>query len=68
MAKGQVYKVRFRQREKKEWIVQTDLREEAREKIRAQLQTDPLTGVEVWADGRKLTSSEQKKLIGDVPI
>jgi len=68
MAKGQVYKVRFRQSEKKEWIVQTDLREEAREKIRAQLQTDPLTGVEVWADGRKLTSSEQEKLIGDVPI
>jgi hypothetical protein len=49
-------------------IVQTDLREEAREKIRAQLQTDPLTGVEVWADGRKLASSEQEKLIGDVPI
>jgi hypothetical protein len=68
MAKGKVYKVRFRQSEKKEWIVQTDLREEAREKIRAQLQTDPLTGVEVWADGRKLTSSEQEKLIGDVPI
>ena len=68
MAKGQVYKVRFRQSEKKEWIVQTDLREQAREKIRAQLQTDPLTGVEVWADGRKLTSSEQEKLIGDVPI
>jgi hypothetical protein len=67
MAKGQVYKVRFRQSEKKEWIVQTDLRK-AREKIRAQLQTDPLTGVEVWADGRKLTSSEQEKLIGDVPI
>ena len=58
MAKGQVYKVRFRQSEKNEWIVQTDLREEAREKIRAQLQIDALTGVEVWADGRKLTTSE----------
>ena len=48
--------------------MQTDLREEAREKIRVQLQIDPLTGVEVWADVRKLTSSEQEKLIGDVPI
>jgi len=68
MVKEPVYEIRFRQSETKEWTVQTRLREQARTKIRAQLQADPLTGVEIWADGRKLTSIEQDKLIGDVPI
>jgi len=68
MTNKQVYKIRFRQGQTKEWVVQTRLREQAREKIRTQLKADPLTGVEVWADGRKLTSSEQNQLIGDVPI
>jgi hypothetical protein len=36
--------------ENKEWIVQTDLREEAREKIRAQLR--PIPGPE-WRSGRR---------------
>lgn len=68
MVKEPVYEIRFRQSETKEWTVQTRLREQARTKIRAQLKADPLTGVEIWADGRKLTSIEQDKLIGDVPI
>jgi hypothetical protein len=68
MTRKQVYKIRFRQGQMKEWVVQTRLREQARERIRAELKADPLTGVEVWADGRKLTSSEQDRLIGDVPI
>ncbi|HUL09146.1 MAG TPA: hypothetical protein VLV76_22635 [Candidatus Acidoferrum sp.] len=68
MANEQVYKIRFRQGQTKEWVVRTRLRGQAREKIRAQLKADPLTGVEVWADGRKLTRSEQDRLIGDVPI
>src|SRR6185312_3369764 len=68
MARRQIYKIRFRLSDKNERIVRTQLREEAREKIRAQLQADPLTGVEIWADGKKLSSAEQEKLIGDVPI
>ena len=68
MVKEPVYEIRFRQSEMKEWTVQTRLREQARKTIRAQLKADPLTGVEIWADGRKLTSIEQDKLIGDVPI
>ena len=68
MARRQTYKIRFRPSDKNERIVRTELREEAREKIRAQLQADPLTGVEIWADGKKLSSAEQEKLIGDVPI
>jgi hypothetical protein len=68
MARRQIYRIRFRPSDRNERIVQTRLREEAREKIRAQLQADPLTGVEIWADGKKLSSTEQEKLIGDVPI
>jgi hypothetical protein len=68
MSRRQIYKIRFRQSDNNERIVQTRLREEARQKIRAQLHADPLTGVEIWADGKKLSSAEQEKLIGDVPI
>jgi hypothetical protein len=68
MARRQIYRIRFRPSDRNERIVQTRLREEARKKIRAQLQADPLTGVEIWADGKKLSSTEQEKLIGDVPI
>ena len=68
MARRQIYKIRFRLSDRNERIVQARLREEAREQIRAQLQADPLTGVEIWADGKKLSSAEQEKLIGDVPI
>jgi len=68
MARRQIYKIRFRLSDKNERIVRTQLREEAREKIRAQLQADPLAGVEIWADGKKLSSAEQENLIGDVPI
>ena len=68
MARRQTYRIRFRLSDRNERIVQTELREEARGKIRAQLQADPLTGVEIWADDKKLSSAEQEKLIGDVPI
>ena len=68
MAQSHIYEIRFRQSEMMEWIVETDLRQEVREKIRARLEDDRLTGIEVWADGRKLTENERDKLIGDVPI
>jgi hypothetical protein len=68
MAQTHIYKIRVRQGEMTEWIVETDLRQEVRDKIRAQLEDDRLTGIEVWADGRKLTDNERDKLIGDVPI
>jgi hypothetical protein len=58
-----IYKIRFEQGKRVTDAI-TNVREDARARIRAQLERDALTVVTVWADRRRLTDSELRELIG----